>query len=406
MTPRPFFLFLLCSFALLQVAPAQRPGRPRRVPLSEQEKKTIAEGFKGLTTDGKVVPGLFKIVSTGVSTEPVKKAAEAFLNGLTAEQRKKTVFKVDDHEWRKWANQHSYTRQGVSFAEMNDEQRRLGFALLESGLSARGLQTTRDIMKLNETLAELKKSWDGYGEWLYHFTIMGEPSATKPWGWQFDGHHAIINYFVLGDQVVMSPVFLGSEPVKAESGKHKGTVIMQEEQDRGLAFMQSLPAAQQKQALIKGEKGGTNNLAEAFKDNLIVAKVGIRASEFDESAKKGLLGLIAVFVNHQAEGHAKVRLEEVKAHLEDTYFALDRFHWEGRRLLLPHPEPGDLHRIRSPTPHRPPAHRDSFPRTHPRRDPHSQWERLRQEPAGAALREASQEVMERTDPPSVPESGI
>ena len=321
MTPRPFFLFLLCSFALLQVAPAQRPGRPRRVPLSEQEKKAIAEGFKGLTTDGKVVPGLFKIVSTGVSTEPVKKAAEAFLNGLTAEQRKKTVFKVDDHEWRKWANQHSYTRQGVSFAEMNDEQRRLGFALLESGLSARGLQTTRDIMKLNETLAELKKSWDGYGEWLYHFTIMGEPSATKPWGWQFDGHHAIINYFVLGDQVVMSPVFLGSEPVKAESGKHKGTVIMQEEQDRGLAFMQSLPAAQQKQALIKGEKGGTNNLAEAFKDNLIVAKVGIRASEFDESAKKGLLGLIAVFVNHQAEGHAKVRLEEVKAHLEDTYFA-------------------------------------------------------------------------------------
>jgi hypothetical protein len=321
MTPRPFFLFLLCSFALLQVAPAQRPGRPRRVPLSEQEKKAIAEGFKGLTTDGKVVPGLFKIVSTGVSTEPVKKAAEAFLNGLTAEQRKKTAFKVDDHEWRKWANQHSYTRQGVSFAEMNDEQRKLGFALLESGLSAGGLQTTRDIMKLNETLAELKKSWDGYGEWLYHLTIMGEPSATKPWGWQFDGHHAIINYFVLGDQVVMSPVFLGSEPVKAESGKHKGTVIMQQEQDRGLAFMQSLPAAQQKQALIKGEKGGTNNLAEAFKDNLIVAKVGIRASEFDESAKKGLLGLIAVFVNHQAEGHAKVRLEEVKAHLEDTYFA-------------------------------------------------------------------------------------
>ena len=321
MTPRPFFLFLLCSFALLQVAPAQRPGRPRRVPLSEQEKKAIAEGFKGLTTDGKVVPGLFKIVSTGVSTEPVKKAAEAFLNGLTAEQRKKTAFKVDDHEWRKWANQHSYTRQGVSFAEMNDEQRKLGFALLESGLSARGLQTTRDIMKLNETLAELKKSWDGYGEWLYHLTIMGEPSATKPWGWQFDGHHAIINYFVLGDQVVMSPVFLGSEPVKAESGKHKGTVIMQQEQDRGLAFMQSLPAAQQKQALIKGEKGGTNNLAEAFKDNLIVAKVGIRASEFDESAKKGLLELIAVFVNHQAEGHAKVRLEEVKAHLEDTYFA-------------------------------------------------------------------------------------
>ena len=58
---------------------------------------------------------------------------------------------------------------------------------------------------------------------------------------------------------------------------------MQEEQDQGLAFMQSLPAAQQKKALINGEKGGANNLAEAFKENLIVANVGIRASEFDEA---------------------------------------------------------------------------------------------------------------------------
>jgi hypothetical protein len=96
---------------------------------------------------------------------------------------------------------------------------------------------------------------------------------------------------------------------------------MQEEQDQGLAFMQSLPAAQQKKALINGEKGGTNNLAEAFKENLIVANVGIRASEFDEAGKRGLLDLIAIYVNHQDEGHAKVRLSEVKSHLDETYFA-------------------------------------------------------------------------------------
>ncbi len=34
---------------------------------------------------------------------------------------------------------------------------------------------------------------------------MGQPSDTEPWGWQLDGHHVIINYFVLGDQVVMTP---------------------------------------------------------------------------------------------------------------------------------------------------------------------------------------------------------
>lgn len=45
------------------------------------------------------------------------------------------------------------------------------------------------------------------------------PSGVS-WGWQLSGHHAIINYFVLGDQVVMASLFLGSEPVRATSGKY------------------------------------------------------------------------------------------------------------------------------------------------------------------------------------------
>ena len=46
---------------------------------------------------------------------------------------------------------------------------------------------------------------------------MGTPSETEPWGWQLDGHHLVINYFVLGDQVVMTPAFMGSEPVSADA---------------------------------------------------------------------------------------------------------------------------------------------------------------------------------------------
>ena len=61
-------------------------------------------------------------------------------------------------------------------------------------------------MRLNHTLGELNdNNFEEYGEWLYWITVMGKPSATEPWGWQLDGHHLIINYFVLGDQVVMTP---------------------------------------------------------------------------------------------------------------------------------------------------------------------------------------------------------
>src|SRR5688572_30884666 len=72
------------------------------------EKKGLAEPFKGVTTNGAVVANLFPIRSTGVSTEPVRAAAAAFLKSLDAQQRQKTVFKENDVEWRKWANQHVY----------------------------------------------------------------------------------------------------------------------------------------------------------------------------------------------------------------------------------------------------------------------------------------------------------
>ena len=132
----------------------------------------------------------------------------------------RTLYPVDDQEWRQWDNRHFYKRQGVGFDEMNEKQRELAFALMKSSLSAKGLKLSKDIMKLNGTLAELCDNFDEYGEWLYWITIMGDPAKKdEPWGWQIDGHHLIISYFVLGDQVVMSPVFIGSEPIEAKAGK-------------------------------------------------------------------------------------------------------------------------------------------------------------------------------------------
>ena len=89
------------------------------------------------------------------------------------------MFAVDDPEWRKWMNQHFYVRQGVSFKEMTDTQRDAAFSLLQASLSARGLQLTRNIMQLNETLAELTNDHEFLGEWLYFITMMGKPSATS-----------------------------------------------------------------------------------------------------------------------------------------------------------------------------------------------------------------------------------
>ncbi len=323
-------LSLASGLALLWIASWLVPAGAQSGSLLERfrqmsiqaETNGLAEPFRGVTSDGHPQPGLFTIRSTGVSTVPVQRAADAFLRSLSESQRRRTLFAVDDAEWRKWMNQHFYVRQGVSFKEMSEPQREAAFALMGASLSAKGLKLTRDIMKLNHTLAELNKdNFEEYGEWLYHLTVMGTPSATEPWGWQFDGHHAIVNYFVLGDQVVMTPLFVGSEPVIATSGKYAGTKILQDEQDGGLALVTSLDQAQRQQAIIEPSKTRNNNLTEAFRDNVVIPYAGIRGDALNDAQKRRLRDLSVLYVSNMDDGHARVAMSDVERHLGETRFA-------------------------------------------------------------------------------------
>src|SRR5262249_32387687 len=151
--------------------------------------------------------------------------------------------------------------------------------------------------------------------------VMGTPSANEPWGWQLDGHHLIVNYFVLGDQVVMTPSFFGSEPTYAAAGKYRGTRIMKGEQDTGLAFMNSLTPDQRKLATLRADKPGNDNLTEAFKDNVVLDYAGVPVRTLNASQKRQLLNLIGLYVHNMRDDQARVRIEEVAAHMDDTYFA-------------------------------------------------------------------------------------
>ncbi|MGA2133714.1 MAG: DUF3500 domain-containing protein [Bryobacteraceae bacterium] len=311
---------VLLTTHLFAEDPNETAARFRRMS-ADYESKGLAEPFKGITTAGTVESGLFPMHATGVGTATVRTAAERFLSSLTADQRARTMFAVDDPEWRKWMNQHFYVRQGVSFQELSEAQRRTAFGLLEASLSPRGMRLTRDIMRLNETLAELTGDHQFLGEWLYYITVMGKPSATEPWGFQLDGHHAIINYFVLGDQVVMTPYFSGSEPVTATSGKYKGISILQEEQDRGLAMLQALDEGQRGKAILRSDKTENCNLTEAWKDNVVLDYAGARAADFPQPRRKQLLELVELYVGNMDEGHARVKMDEIARHLDRTCFA-------------------------------------------------------------------------------------
>src|SRR3982751_6134902 len=106
-----------------------------------------AEPFKGITTNGSVIPGLFGIKKTGVATDSIREAAEDFIGSLSPEQRDKTVFPIDTDQWRKWSNIHvTLMRHGTPLFEMSDLQRDRAFALLRESLSRRGFEEALDIM--------------------------------------------------------------------------------------------------------------------------------------------------------------------------------------------------------------------------------------------------------------------
>jgi Protein of unknown function (DUF3500) len=313
------FRVLTVALVLVAISGAYLFSQPPRG--GRNSVPTIDDPFVGIVTSQGIEKGLFQLKSTGVTTQPIRTSAEAFLSGLTEEQRGRTLFPVDDSEWRKWDNRHMTKRQGVGFSEMSEAQRVLAFEMLQKSLSAKGLKKTQDIMKLNGTLAELANNFNEYGEWLYWITIMGKPSDTEPWGWQLDGHHVVINYFVLGDQVVMSPVFMGSEPIEAKAGKFQGTIVMQDEQNKGLSLLKLLSEEQRKQAVIMNKKDGNNNLTEAYKDNVKLDYAGISGAKLEEKQKQMLLALIEEYVGNMRDDHAKVRMSEVKEHLDRTFFA-------------------------------------------------------------------------------------
>lgn len=345
-TRRDFLSSLITAAVLVPLAfgqtdsqtPSDIAERFRRMS-EEYEKEGLAAPFKGITTNGEVVPGVFEIRPTGVSTEPVRNAAEKFIASLTPVQLARTMYPVEDIEWRKWMNQHFYARQGVSFAEMKDDQREAAFVLMRASLSAKGFELTRNIMRLNETLAELAGDHAFLGEWLYYIQIFGKPSATEPWGWKLEGHHAIINYFVLGDQVVMTPLFIGSEPVKAPSGKYQGLEILHQEQNGGLEMLKALSEVQRKQAILNFSKTGNNNLTEAFKDNVVIDYAGLRSDDLDGPARQRFRDLIYLYVSSMDDGHTRVKMDEVDRHLENTWFT-----WIGGTQ----PESVFYYRVQSP----------------------------------------------------------
>ncbi len=313
-----------CVSIITGDVPADPPFVPH-VPSAPQAydadgKARLSEPFRGISAEGRIVPGLFAIERSGVSTVPVRAAAQAFVDSLDSQGRARALVPIESDRWRRWSNIHRYPRQGRSLGEMTVGQREKAFALLRESLSIKGFETARDIMRLNATVGEMNGNRADYSEYHYWFSVLGTPSADQPWGWQLDGHHLNVNFFVLRDQVVMTPVFMGSEPAYAADGRYRGTRVFRDEEQAGLVLIRSLAPPQREKAVVS-KTLPPEVFTAGFRDNVDLRYQGIRYGELPAAQQARLLALIETYVGRMRAGHARVRMEEVRRHLADTWFA-------------------------------------------------------------------------------------
>ncbi len=231
------------------------------------------------------------------------------------------TFDIASNAWREWSNIHPFLmRHGIRLESLGETQRERALELVATALSEAGYATATDIMRLNETLREISGSDPEYGEWLYWRSIMGTPSPNEPWGFQLDGHHLIINCFVLGDQTVMTPMFMGAEPTLAPTGRYRGTRVFAEEEAQALRLAQALSDEQFSRARI-GVETPIEIFTAAYRDNIELNPEGIVFDDLDSSQQNQLVNLISFHIGRIRTPHAEIKMAEIRHHLDETFFA-------------------------------------------------------------------------------------
>ncbi|WP_051839453.1 DUF3500 domain-containing protein [Streptomyces sp. NRRL F-5126] len=303
-------------------APTRRPEvwTPELLEKVEWRRRAAAEPFRGLATAQGTRPDLFPLRSTGVDVRGVRTAAEEYLATLDPGQLAEGRLGMEDETWRHWANGARYfLRHGLCLEEFDEHRRRLALDIVRRSLSEAGFRQVTDLMRLNLTIGELRGETDLLNEWLYWFTVYGEPERGRPWGWQLDGHHVNVNCVFVGDQMTLTPTFLGAEPVVAESGKYAGTTVFRREESVGQELFASLDGRRRGLATI-AETMPPDLFAGAFRDNFELNYEGLPFGALTPGQHALASELLGLYVGRAGDGHARVRTDEVFAHAAETYF--------------------------------------------------------------------------------------
>ncbi|WP_156761132.1 DUF3500 domain-containing protein [Microbacterium karelineae] len=299
-------------------------------------KALYDEPFSGVTSDGALIPGLYELrhpnPGDAAPDAAMVAAAERLLALLDDDARARILHPIDSREWQHWANpEFLQFDTGLRLEFQPPAVREAFLDLVDASLSTRGADDVRTMMRINGFLGDVVGLPGIMNEFSYNVSLYGTPGHEDPWGWQLFGHHCAVNCVVIGGQMVVSPVFLGAEPNEIDEGPHAGTVAFTERIALGRRVMAELTDAQRADAVVhesmtdlpagRLHPGDERHLAGAFQDNRVIPYEGVRADEMSATARDAVLALVADFVSILPDGPARLRMAEIRAHLDETWFS-------------------------------------------------------------------------------------
>jgi hypothetical protein len=300
------------------------------------------------------------------ATSRIVSAANTFLSTLNEQQRRSVLFAFDDEQQRqRWSNFPTVMvpRGGISLKEMNPAQRSAAMALVSSALSKRGFVKVEQIMEGDE----FNKTMEGngpprggrggrprgnganpppfgndpiFGQDLYYISILGTPSEKNPWMLQFGGHHLALNVTIAGEQGVLTPTLTGAQPALYTSNG-KAVRPLGQESDKALALLNALDENQRKKTILSYQLADL--VLGPGQDGKTIQPEGLKVSEMNEHQRTMLLDVISEWVGIIHESAAAARMAEIKAGLNDIWFA-----WSGPTNDTPGKNITAYYRIQGP----------------------------------------------------------
>jgi len=254
-------------------------------------------------------------------------AAKAFLATLDDAGRAKVSLAFNNDTKRRWTNLPvgaNNPRNGVRWGDLTPVQREAALKLLAVALSKPGLQKVKEIMEGDEVLRTGASGRGGrsmFGRDEYFLAFLGTPSLIEPWLLQFGGHHLAINLTMAGKANVLAPSLPATQPATFQLN---GETVrpLGRESDKGFALINALDAEQQKQAILPYQV--RNLVLGAGEDGKTIQPEGIKVSALQKTQQEMLWDVVHEWVGILNDEAAAKKMAEVKANLNETYFA-----WSG-----------------------------------------------------------------------------